>query len=215
MERCGGRCSVDELDALLSDEGWPYASTPPVEEGDPGRFNALFGRDSLIRSLQVLPGAAATSRGRRCARWRRARARATHPGTCEEPGKIGHEFRDRAPQGFLELGWPDQGEFAYYGTADATSWFLVVMATRARRAGRRARARLARGRGLARAARSSAAAGWSGTRRATGRRLTQQGWRDTIDPTASYGGGILRARRHRARARRSPTPTRRRSPTRR
>ena len=47
--------SVPGLDELLSEEGWPYASTPPVEEGDPGRFHALFGRDSLITSLQVLP----------------------------------------------------------------------------------------------------------------------------------------------------------------
>jgi glycogen debranching enzyme len=43
------------LDGLLSDDGWPYASTPPVEAGDPGRFHALFGRDALICSLQVLP----------------------------------------------------------------------------------------------------------------------------------------------------------------
>ena len=47
--------SVEGSTTLLSEEGWPYASTPPVEEGDPGRFHALFGRDSLITSLQVLP----------------------------------------------------------------------------------------------------------------------------------------------------------------
>ena len=46
---------MDDLGALLSDEGWPYASAPPVEPGDPGRFHALFGRDSLITALQVLP----------------------------------------------------------------------------------------------------------------------------------------------------------------
>ena len=51
-----------------------------------------------------------------------------HPGTLEEPGKIGHEFRDRAPDGFLEIGWPDDGPFDYFGTADATSWFLVLAA---------------------------------------------------------------------------------------
>jgi hypothetical protein len=39
------------LDALLSEEGWAYASTPPVEPGDLGRFHALFGRDSLICAL--------------------------------------------------------------------------------------------------------------------------------------------------------------------
>jgi glycogen debranching enzyme len=181
---------VDELGDLLSDEGWPYASTPPVEEGDPGRFNALFGRDSLICSLQLIPErpdvAEATLRALAARQGRR-----DHPGTCEEPGKIGHEFRDKAPQGFLDLGWPDEGEFAYYGTADATSWFLVVMASiRAEVAGEleeswRAAAgwldcALERGGGLVR----HMPGDWPA--------LTQQGWRDTIDPTAAYGGGILR-----------------------
>jgi glycogen debranching enzyme len=181
---------MDEIDALLSDEGWPYASTPPVEEGDPGRFNALFGRDSLICSLQLLPGrprvVEATLRALAARQGRR-----DHPDTCEEPGKIGHEFRDRAPQGFLDLGWPDEGAFAYYGTADATSWFLIVMASveaelsdemedswRAA-AGWLDRA-LERGGGLVR----HVPGDWPA--------LTQQGWRDTVDPTAAYGGGILR-----------------------
>jgi glycogen debranching enzyme len=181
---------MDEIDALLSAEGWPYASTPPVEEGDPGRFNALFGRDSLICSLQLIPDrprvAEATLRGLAARQGRR-----DHPGTCEEPGKIGHEFRDRAPQGFLDIGWPDEGEFAYYGTADATSWFLVVMAASSSgladelegswraAAGWLDRA-LERGGGLVR----HVPGGWPA--------LTQHGWRDTIDPTAAYGGGILR-----------------------
>jgi glycogen debranching enzyme len=38
---------------LLSAEGWAYASALPVDAGDPGRFHALFGRDSLIFALQV------------------------------------------------------------------------------------------------------------------------------------------------------------------
>ena len=41
--------------AILSDDGWPYASSLPIDAEDPGRFHALFGRDSLIFSLQVLP----------------------------------------------------------------------------------------------------------------------------------------------------------------
>jgi glycogen debranching enzyme len=181
---------MNEIDALLSAEGWPYASTPPVEEGDPGRFNALFGRDSLICSLQLIPDrprvAEATLRALAARQGRR-----DHPGTCEEPGKIGHEFRDRAPQVFLDLGWPDEGEFAYYGTADATSWFLIVMA--------------AVPAGLADALEDSwrAAAGWLDRALERGGglvrhvpggwpALTQHGWRDTVNPTAAYGGGILR-----------------------
>jgi glycogen debranching enzyme len=183
--------SVDELAPLLSEEGWPYASTPPVEAGDPGRFNALFGRDSLICSLQVAPEepnvVAATLRALAARQGTR-----DNPDTCEEPGKIGHEFRDRAPQGFLDLGWPDQGAFAYYGTADATSWFLFLVANACAAeladelepswraaAGWLDRA-LERGGGLVR----HVPGDWPA--------LTQQGWRDTVDPTAAYGGGILR-----------------------
>jgi glycogen debranching enzyme len=183
---------VDELDALLSADGWPYASTTPVEEGDPGRFHALFGRDSLICSLQLLPArpdvAGATLRALALRQGRRE-----HPGTLEEPGRIGHEFRDRAPEPFVQAGWPDDGgEFAYYGTADATSWFLVVLratgdaalAAALEPAWRAAASWLAdaldRGGGLVRHAPGE----WPA--------LAQHGWRDTIDPRAAYGGGILR-----------------------
>ena len=48
----------------------PTPASPPVEPGDPGRFHALFGRDSLITSLQLLParpgrGAGDAARARR------------------------------------------------------------------------------------------------------------------------------------------------------
>ena len=171
--------------ALLSDEGWPYASTPPVEEGDPGRFHALFGRDSLITALQLLPVrpdvADATLRALAARQGTRE-----HPGTLEEPGKIGHEFRDRAPEQFIEAGWPDEGAFAYYGTADATSWFLVLAA---RRPGGRVRRRRARGGGLARARALDRGDGL--VRHAPGSwpALTQQGWRDGFDPTTGHGIG--------------------------
>ena len=45
----GGAADDLTLDAVLSSEGWPYASSGA------GRFHCLFGRDSLITSLQVLP----------------------------------------------------------------------------------------------------------------------------------------------------------------
>jgi glycogen debranching enzyme len=178
--------STAEIDPLLSDEGFAYASTPPVEEGDPGRFHALFGRDSLITALQLLPERPDIAHATLRALGERQGVR-EHPGTLEEPGKIGHEFRDRAPDGFLEAGWPDEGPFAYYGTADATSWYLVLTAAA----------------GFEDEPRRRAAAGW--LERALDRggglvrhgpgewpALTQQGWRDTIDPTGAYGGGILR-----------------------
>src|SRR3954447_25357030 len=128
-----GAADVPELGRVLSDEGWPYASAPSVEPGDPGRFHALFGRDSLITSLQLLlvrPDIArATLRALAALQGRR-----DDPGTQEEPGKIGHEFRAAPPPSFLDRGWPDRGEFRYYGTADATSWFCVVLAATGDRA---------------------------------------------------------------------------------
>jgi glycogen debranching enzyme len=176
------------LDQLLSDEGWPYASTPPVEAGDPGRFHALFGRDALICALQVLPERPDVARA--AVRALAARqGRATHPGTLEEPGKIGHEFRAAAPEPFVLAGWPADGAFSYYGTADATSWFLVVLAAlgnpgELEPARRAAAAWLAgaldRGGGLVRHRPGE----WPA--------LAQQGWRDAVDPRSAHGGGILR-----------------------
>ena len=184
--------SVPGLDELLSDEGWPYASTPPVEAGDPGRFHALFGRDSLICSLQVLPERPEVARATLRA-LARTQGRSKHPGTLEEPGKIGHEFRDEPPSQFVESGWPPEGPFAYYGTSDATSWFLVLLAAlgdRAlaseleeswRAAGEWLAGALERGGGFVRCAAGS----WGA--------LSQQGWRDAIDPVSAQDhGGILR-----------------------
>lgn len=183
-----------ELEPLLSDEGWPYASTPPVEEGDPGRFHALFGRDSLITSLQVLPQAPEVARATLRGLAER-QGRVEDPGSQEEPGKIGHEFRTAPPASFVAAGWPDAGEFRYFGTADATSWFLVVLAATGdaqlaaelEDAWRAAAGWLARtldaGHGLLRHRPGAFPGG-----------LTQQGWRDTIDPADPNpdAGGFLR-----------------------
>jgi glycogen debranching enzyme len=185
---------IPGLEDVLSPEGWPNASSASVGEGDPGRFNCLFGRDSLITSLAVLPSrpdvAAAT-----------LRALAALQGTREdvtwdeEPGKIVHEVRPGitvARQGYLGLEVPD-GELRYYGSADATPLFLHVLAMTKdaalarelegawRAAGEWLLGALRRGGGLLR---------WH--RRAPGG-LVQQGWRDTVDPLGpqSHGGGIL------------------------
>jgi glycogen debranching enzyme len=109
------------------------------------------------------------------------------PVTQEAPGKIGHEFRAAPPESFVAAGWPDDGQFSYYGTADATCWFIVLAAAVG---------------GFEDAVR--AAAGWlegeleagGGLLRHTPGRfgLSQQGWRDTIDAAGSdNGGGFVRA----------------------
>jgi glycogen debranching enzyme len=183
------------LDELLSDEGWPYASTPPVEPGDPGRFHALFGRDSLITALQVLPERPDVARAtlRALAALQGSR---DDPETDEEQGKILHEYRRQAEPRFAELGWPVRdGQLLYYGSADSTSWFLVVLAALGDDAlsaelepARRAAAgwlelALERGGGLVR----------YGPRTGSGG-LAQQGWRDAAAPVEAHpnGGGILR-----------------------
>jgi glycogen debranching enzyme len=186
---------VPGLDEVLSPEGWPNASSASVGEGDPGRYNCLFGRDSLITSLAVLPArpdvAAAT-----------LRALAALQGMREdlvwdeEPGKIVHEVRPAvsvARAGYLGLEVPPSGELRYYGSADSTPLFLhLLAATRDdalaseleaawRAAGDWLLRALQRGGGLLR---------WH--RRAPGG-LVQQGWRDTVDPLAGAGRGHVAA----------------------
>ena len=186
---------VPALRPLLSGEGWAYASLPPQEPGDPGRFHALFGRDSLICALQVLPAAPEVARATLRALAAR-QGRVVDGDTDEEPGKIPHEHRPEAGAWFAESGWPVRdGALLYYGSADATSWFLVVLAAL----------------GDARLARElepswRAAAAWLagaleaggglvryGPRRGTGG-LAQQGWRDAIAPVRDHpeGAGIVR-----------------------
>jgi len=179
---------------ILSEDGWPYASSLPIDAQDPGRFHALFGRDSLIYSLQVMPEqpdvARATLRILAALQGQR-----DDPQTDEEHGKIVHEYRAQPDPRFAEMGWPVRdGELRYYGSADGTSWFLVVLAALGDRAledelsasWRAASAwverALERGRGLVR----------HGPRRTQGG-LVQQGWRDTSDPLQGSGGGIVDA----------------------
>jgi glycogen debranching enzyme len=168
------------LDEVLSDEGWPYASSGA------GRFHCLFGRDSLITSLQMLPVRPDVARATVAALAARQGVRAD-PLTLEEPGKIGHEFRASPPASFVAAGWPADGPFAYYGTADATAWFVVVKHALGDwdEPARRAAAWLA----------DALDAGDGLVRHAPGEfGLAQQGWRDTIDARADAdGGGFLRA----------------------
>lgn len=185
---------LEQLDGLLSAEGWPYASAAPVGEGDPGRFHALFGRDAAIVSLEVLPARPEVARAT-------LRALASLQGsaedreTDEEPGKIVHEWWPRAPERLRRAGWPVRGEeLRYYGSADSTCWFLVLLASLGdrdlaaelepvwRAAGGWLERALERGGGLVR----------HGPRRATGG-LAQQGWRDAEDPAdpIHHGAGIV------------------------
>jgi glycogen debranching enzyme len=182
-----------ELDPLLSEEGWPYASTPPVEPGDLGRFHALFGRDGLICALQVMPAANDVARATLRALATR-QGRDDDPEIEEEPGKIGHEFRAEAPEPFARRGYQPlrDGAFRYYGTSDATSWFLVLL-ERLGDAGLAAELEetwRAAARWLARALERGGGFVRYAAEHPPGA-LVQTGWRDTID--GDDGGGIARA----------------------
>jgi glycogen debranching enzyme len=183
-----------ELAPLLSPEGWVHASTEPVEAADPGRFHALFGRDALITALQVLPAApeiaAATLRALAARQGRR-----DDPEIDEEPGKILHEWRPDAPGWLVERGWPVRdGGLLYYGSADSTAWFAVLLAATGddALAAELAGARRAAGEWLERGLAAGGGLLRYGPRRGAGG-LVQQGWRDALDPTEEIGQGILRA----------------------
>jgi glycogen debranching enzyme len=182
------------LDAVLAPEGWPYASSEPVSEEDLGRFHALFGRDALITALALLPARPEVAR----ATLRElARLQADHddPATDAEPGRIVHEYRPDPPARFAEQGWAlTDGELRYYGSADGTSWFLVLLASLEdaaledelepawRAAGAWLLRALERGNGLV----------WTPARRHPGG-LRLQGWRDAVDPPSGKGAGIVEA----------------------
>ena len=185
-----GRARDDVIEQVLSSEGWPYASAPPAEPGDPGRFHALFGRDALITALQLLPARPEIARATLHALAARQGTR-EDPRTSEEPGKIGHEFRDAPPESFVEAGWPDDGRVPLlrHGGRDG------VVSRRARgERGDRAAGTGARRRRLARAhARRGRRPGASPPGAFAGG-LAQQGWRDTIDAAGDAdGGGYVRA----------------------
>jgi len=185
--------SHPSLAPLLSPEGWAYASAEPVDAEDPGRFHALFGRDSLIVALQVLrrdPEVAVATLRALAAR----QGRAEDPETEEQPGRILHEDRPVAPSWLVELGWPVRdGAMRYFGSSDSTSWFLVVLAASGPDlADELAPARRAAADWLERAISSGGGLVRSGPRDFPGG-LSQQGWRDALDPaTDAHGGGIVR-----------------------
>jgi len=178
--------SVEGLDALLAAEGWPHASATAVEAGDPGRYHALFGRDSTITALQVLPERPDVARATLRALAER-QGRRDDPATGEEPGKVLHELWPGGLPGHAPAGWPNP----YYGSADGTSWFLHLAAELGEpvvdhgvilAAGAWLHRALERGGGLVR---------WSPPPEGAAG-LVQQGWRDVTDAATarSAGSGI-------------------------
>ncbi len=109
----------EDLRRLRTPEGWLMAGLP--------RFARLFGRDSAIVALQLLPEdpsvAAATIRAL-AARQGRVDDRRRE----EQPGKLPHEAPVRLADLLrLELRKHLRWGFPYYGSIDSTSWWVRLV----------------------------------------------------------------------------------------
>jgi len=118
LQRAYRRSLVDLAALRFYPDTMPDASLPAA--GLPW-FMALFGRDSLIASYQALPFVPELARTT-------LRALADHQATAfddfrdAEPGKILHELRHGELTHFQQ-----RPQSPYYGSADATPLFLVVL----------------------------------------------------------------------------------------
>jgi glycogen debranching enzyme len=116
--------SIEDLGGLrIYDPEHP--ARPVVAAGAPW-FMALFGRDSLLTAWMLLPWDARLAAGtlQTLATWQ---GTDTDVASEEEPGRILHEVRF-GPAAAVAMG----GRKAYYGTADATPLFVMLLGELAR-----------------------------------------------------------------------------------
>jgi glycogen debranching enzyme len=153
-------------------------------------FMALFGRDSIITSLMTISmdPELALGTAQTLARYQ---GRQVDPGSEEEPGRIPHELR--FGDASLALGGN-----VYYGTADATPLFVMLL-------GELRRWGVAREQVHALVPHADRALEWIETygdldgdgfveyRRATDRGLINQGWKDSFDGISFADGRIAQA----------------------
>ncbi|MCU1497969.1 MAG: hypothetical protein JWM47_1922 [Acidimicrobiales bacterium] len=119
----------DDLGRLRSPDGWLQAGLP--------RFARLFGRDACISAAQLLPEdptiAAATIRALAVRQGRVFDRRRE-----EEPGKIAHEVPVRVEDRVrLALRKHLRWGFPYYGSIDATAWWVRLVEQHSCRTGDR------------------------------------------------------------------------------
>lgn len=112
------RTTTDVSSLRLFDPRHP--GRPVVAAGAPW-FMALFGRDALLTSLMVLPHDRALAVGTLAA-LAESQGRSDDPQTEEQPGRIVHEVRF-GRHATLALG----GRHRYFGTADATPLFVMLV----------------------------------------------------------------------------------------
>lgn len=118
-----------DLNQLLAPEGYFYAGHP--------NFTRLYGRDACITALQMLPERPDVARAtlRNLARYQGSGHNRRRE---EEPGKIPHEVYTRPLQDRISHLRHTQRKldtlrlfvfrgFPYYGTIDATAWWLILL----------------------------------------------------------------------------------------
>lgn len=184
------RHSVEDIGALrIFDPS--HAERAVVAAGAPW-FMAVFGRDSLLTSWMVLPLDSSLALGtlQTLAEHQGSRS---DPATEEEPGRILHEIRF-GPSASLALG----GGSVYYGSADATALFVMLLGELRRwgRADHEVRALMPH---ADRAMRwllefgDADGDGFVEYRRKTDRGLINQGWKDSWDGINFADGTLARA----------------------
>jgi glycogen debranching enzyme len=152
-------------------------------------FMTLFGRDSLLTSYMALPLDQSLARGT-LQTLARLQGEKDDPASEEEPGRILHEVRFGAEPS-LALG----GSTVYYGTADATALFVILL-------GELRRWGLANGEVDELLPHAERALAWLVRRgdrdddgfvtyqRATDRGLVNQGWKDSWDGVTFADGTV-------------------------
>jgi glycogen debranching enzyme len=184
------RRSQQDLGALrIFDPDQP--SLAAVAAGAPW-FMALFGRDSLLTAYMALAVDQNLALGTLRTLARR-QGRTVDPLTEEEPGRILHEVRLGVEAG-LSLG----GGSTYYGTADATPLFVVLLGELARWGADPADVRellpnADRALEWVRAHGDRNGDGFVEYRRATDRGLRNQGWKDSWDGVTFADGRLAEA----------------------
>jgi glycogen debranching enzyme len=191
----------DGLDLAFRTGSLDLGSLRINDPEDPGRhvvaagapwFMTVFGRDSLLTAWMALPLDPGLARGTLevLARYQGTR---TDPRTEEQPGRILHEMRFGS-EAALALG----GSNVYYGTADATALFVMLLGE-ARDWG------LADEHLAALLPHADAALAWitgDGDRdgdgfveyqRATSQGLVNQGWKDSFDGVSFANGALANA----------------------
>ena len=180
------RTSSRDLESLrIYDDDHPDAVA--VAAGAPW-FMALFGRDSILTALMTVPISRSLALGT-AESLARYQGRRVNPVTEEEPGRIPHELR------FGVEASDALGGNVYYGTADATPLFVMLVGELARWGvpAERLRPLMSNVDAALRWVEEYGDADGDGFveyQRATDRGLVNQGWKDSFDGITTASGTI-------------------------